>query len=283
MAAQQCHSTVIVGWPFLLSVLYRQAWLRAYGCQAHNYSIFTTAKQGWYSGILVADMKYLRQSKEEAEKAIAHAICNGLFDGKRVLWLVSGGSNIEIERHIMDMVRNHANGKLGGLAILPIDERYGPPGHKDSNVAKLRNSGFDGAEATLIDVLMRDQPFEETVSFYSDVTAVAIANASTVVGQIGMGADGHIAGIKPESPATSLDESIVVGYEWDDYKRMTLSANTLKKVTNGFLVAYGQDKKGRLEELKRKALPFAKLPAMLLYELPEVYVFNDQMGTRTAK
>ena len=225
-------------------------------------------------------MKYLRQSKGDAEKRIATAICDGLFAGKRVLWLVSGGSNIAIEKGVMDMVRNHADGKLGSLAILPMDERYGPPGHTDSNIEQLRQAGFEYGDATLIDVLMRGEPFEETVGFYSDVAATALANASVVVGQFGMGPDGHIAGIKPDSPATELDAATVVGYEWEDYVRMTLSASALRQVTDGFLIAYGADKKPRLMELKRKELSFAKLPAMLLYELPEVHVFNDQMGTK---
>lgn len=226
-------------------------------------------------------MKFAREQQGVAERAIATAICDGLFADKRVLWLVSGGSNIAIEKEVMDMVRVHANGRLSKLAVMPIDERYGSSGHKDSNVEQLRQAGFDCGEGMLIDVLIHDLPFDETVSFYNEVASAALANAAVVVGQFGMGSDGHVAGIKPDSPATEIDESTVTGYVWDDYTRMTLSVAALRQVTIGFLVAYGADKKPRLDELKQKELSFAKLPALLLYEIPKVTVFNDQMGART--
>jgi len=167
-------------------------------------------------------MKFLREDTEAATHAIAQSICDGLFAGKRVLWLVSGGSNLAVEKDVMDIVRNHADEKLAGLAILPIDERYGPAGHKDSNVQALRDAGFDPGVATLVDVLMHNTPFDQTISFYNEVAATALSSASVIIGQFGMGSDGHIAGIKPESPATEPDESTVAGYEWDDYVRMTL-------------------------------------------------------------
>src|SRR4051812_7420135 len=121
-------------------------------------------------------MKFVKGSKTAAERAVAEAICDGLADGRRVLWLISGGSNIAIQKNVMDMVRNHAGDKLAGLAVLPIDERYGPPGHKDSNVQQLRDVGFDPGAATLVDVLVHSVPFDQTVSFYTDVAAAAFAN-----------------------------------------------------------------------------------------------------------
>jgi 6-phosphogluconolactonase/glucosamine-6-phosphate isomerase/deaminase len=222
-------------------------------------------------------MKFLREDTEAATYAIAQSICDGLSAEKRVLWLISGGSNIAVEKSVMDMVRNHANGKLTGLAILPIDERYGPAGHKDSNIQALRDAGFDPGAATFVDVLMHNTPFDQTVSFYSEVAATALSNASIIVGQFGMGSDGHIAGIKPESPATEPDESTVAGYEWGDYSRMTLMPAALRQVTVGFLVAYGADKKKPLVQLQKKTVPFKRLPARLLYELSDVRVYNDQI------
>ncbi len=222
-------------------------------------------------------MKFVKGDKTVAEHAIAQAICDGLADGKRVLWLVSGGSNIQLEKDVMDLVRDHAGDKLAGLAVMPIDERYGPPSHKDSNVQQLREAGFDQGAATLVDVLVHDVPFDQTVGFYTDVAAAAFANAGVVVGQFGMGSDGHIAGIKPSSPATEPDESTVAGYEWEDYRRMTLMPAALRQVTVAFMPAYGDDKRGPLLHLQKNDQPFARLPAVLLYELPEVYVYNDQL------
>lgn len=222
-------------------------------------------------------MEFLREKPESAERAIAATICEGLLAGKRVLWLVSGGSNIAIEKNVMDLVRNHADDKLGGLAILPIDERYGAPGHQDSNAAQLKAAGFDPGKAMFVDVLMHDLPFDQTVSLYTEVASTALANAGLVIGQFGMGADGHIAGIKPDSPATEEDDSTVAGYEWSDYLRMTLMPAALRQVSVGFLVAYGADKKQPLERLQHGTASFKQLPAMLLHEIQEVYVYNDSL------
>jgi 6-phosphogluconolactonase/glucosamine-6-phosphate isomerase/deaminase len=222
-------------------------------------------------------MKFLRENTGVAAHEIAKTICDGLFAGKRVLWLVSGGSNLAVEKDIMDMVRNHANGHLGGLAIMPIDERYGHPGHDDSNVQQLRDAGFEPGGATLVDVLLHDTPFDETVSFYNELVNTALANATLVVGQFGMGADGHVAGIKPDSPAADSDAATVTGYDWTDYRRLTLMPTALRQITVGFLLAYGEDKKKALSQLQQNKLPFHKLPAVLLYEIPDMYVYNDQI------
>jgi 6-phosphogluconolactonase/glucosamine-6-phosphate isomerase/deaminase len=222
-------------------------------------------------------MKFLREDTGVVSHEIARVICDGLFANKRVLWLVSGGSNLAAEKDIMDMARNHADGHLRGLAIMPVDERYGHPGHDDSNIQQLRDAGFDPGSATFIDVLLHDTPFDETVSFYNELANAALANADLVVGQFGMGADGHIAGIKPDSPAADSDVSTVTGYNWSDYQRLTLMPAALRQITVGFLLAYGSDKKKTLLQLQKNKLPFHKLPAVLLYEIPEMYVYNDQI------
>jgi 6-phosphogluconolactonase/glucosamine-6-phosphate isomerase/deaminase len=222
-------------------------------------------------------MKFVRESMGVAAQVIAQSICDGLFTHDRVLWLVSGGSNLIIEKDVMDMVRKHANGRLGSLAIMPMDERYGPPGHPDSNIQQLREVGFDPGCAMLVDILLHNTPFDQTISFYSELTATALANAKVVIGQFGMGTDGHVAGIKPGSPAAESDESTVAGYTWSDYKRMTLMPAALRQITFGYLLAYGADKKKMLERLQKKATSFKKLPALFLYELPDVYVYNDQL------
>lgn len=222
-------------------------------------------------------MQFLREDQQSAVQAVATSICDGLFTGERVLWLVSGGSNIAAEADIMNMVRAHAGEHLGGLAIMPMDERYGKPGHADSNTTQLKAAGFDPGSATWIDVLMHDLPFDQTLSFYNGVAATALSNAKTVIGQFGLGSDGHTAGILPGSPATEIDEATVVGYEWSDYTRMTLSGSALSQINTAFVLAYGPNKKVALKRLQKKTEPFSDLPSMLLYEIADTRIYNDQL------
>jgi len=220
-------------------------------------------------------MQFLREHQGAAVQAIAVRMCNELFANKRVLWLVSGGSNVTLEVKVMHLLRDHCADRLKGLAILPMDERYGPQGHDDSNTQALRAAGFGPGEATWVDVLMHNVPLDQTIDFYNEVASTAISNASIVIGQFGLGADGHTAGILPGSPAAVDDVATVAGYEWRDYTRLTLTPHALKAVTAAYVLAYGSSKKQALEQLRKNDEELAQLPAKLLYNVPEVYVYNE--------
>jgi len=225
-------------------------------------------------------MQFLREDQGQAIEAIATQICNSLLTGKRVLWLVSGGSNIAAEISVMHTVHKRAKKQLPNLAILPMDERYGPKGHPNSNSEQLRQAGFDPGTAVWVDVLMHGLSFEQTVSFYHEVASTALAHADCIIGQFGLGGDGHTAGILPGSPATGTSEPVVVGYTWSDYQRMTLTPVALANVQIGYVLAYGTGKREALARLQKNAEPLAKLPAKILYEIPEVYIYNEDIKLR---
>jgi 6-phosphogluconolactonase/glucosamine-6-phosphate isomerase/deaminase len=224
-------------------------------------------------------MKIVEGTPSDAVSAIAGRISDELRSGKRVLWLVSGGSNIQLEVDVMNQLQESGTVRLSGLAILPVDERYGEPGHADSNTAQLRNAGFDPGTAVWVDVLTHNVPFDQTMSFYNDVASTAFANASVVIAQFGMGGDGHIAGMLPDSPGVSAEPVVVIGYEWSDYTRMTLSADILRGVQVAYVPAFGKSKEKALDRFRANTEPFEKLPAKLLYELPEVFIYTDQLKT----
>lgn len=222
-------------------------------------------------------MRFISEGTDAASNAIAEAISNNLQNKQRVLWFVSGGSNIAIEVQIMKQLQDTYPELLDGLAILPMDERYGESGHADSNVAGLRKAGFESGTATFVDVLMHNVNFEQTVDFYGEVTSTALAYADYVIGQFGLGTDGHVAGLLPRSPALNPSESVISGYEWTDYPRMTLTTGTLKHFSTSYVLAYGDSKRQALERLRDNTESLEDLPAKILYELPDVYIYNDQL------
>ena len=229
-------------------------------------------RMSWYTNA----MEFVEGTQADAIDAVSARIISGLGDGKRVLWLISGGSNILLEVEIMAAVRE-SGADLAGLAVMPMDERYGEAGHKDSNIQQLRDAGFESGEATLVDILIHNVPFDQTVSFYNDIASTAFASAGVVIGQFGLGADGHVAGILPDSPATSAEPVVVIGYEWSDYIRLTLSAEMLKQIAVAFVPAFGAGKADALARLREDKEKFEKLPAKLLYDLPEVHVYTDHL------
>lgn len=221
-------------------------------------------------------MHFLLLDTTEAQNRITKALTNTLVE-KRVLWLVCGGSSIAAQAQIM---QNLPAENLKNLTILPMDERYGPPGHSDSNYQQLRDAGFDARRAKWKDVLERDLPLTETVSYYSELISDAQSEADYILGVFGLGADGHTAGVLPGTPATSDDEASVVGYVWTDFTRMTLTPRELVKTDEAYVLAYGANKKDALQRLQKNDESIQNLPAILLYHVPKVEVYNDQIETK---
>lgn len=217
-------------------------------------------------------MRFLRGTPQEAATDIAKRL-NGLLAGKRsVLWLVSGGSNIVIQTMAMNMIPD----KLSkSLYIIPVDERFGHYNHTNSNSAAMRKAGFDPKHAQWIDILERDLNLEQTTQLLNDFVAREIAKDDYIFATLGMGEDGHTAGILPQSPAlTSTD--FAVSYKAPDFTRITLCADTITAHCNEVvLCAFGQNKLGALERLRNKNESRQIVPAMILHQVDNCTVYND--------
>ena len=198
-----------------------------------------------------------------------------LESDKKVLWLTSGGSATTVQVEIMKHLQESASDSLGNLTILSVDERYGEYGHGNSNSAQMRAAGFEPGGATWYDVLGKNLPMHETVSYYAELVENTFAMATTVLATLGMGPDAHTAGILPGSPAITDTTSTVVGYSWSDYERMTLGVPALLQIDAAYVLAYGESKKSALERLYKNDEPVELLPAKILYDLPAVTVYND--------
>lgn len=196
-----------------------------------------------------------------------------LKKGEKVFWLVAGGSSIDIAVQIADRLTDAPN--LPNLAITLTDERYGPRGHKDSNWQQLQDKGFSLPGARLLPVL-DGSALEVNARHYAGMLAEEIANADFSVALAGMGADGHIFGIKPGSPSVN-SRSGVIGYTSDDYQRLTPTIILLDKLDETVLYAVGAKKHSQLDNLA-KNLPPSEQPAQLLKRMASVTIYNDWKG-----
>lgn len=221
-------------------------------------------------------MKFTRDAKSVAIQTITSDIQQHLEMGDHVLWLTSGGSAIDVQVQIMDALSSIFTGnELSDLTILPVDERYGPFDHVDSNGAQLGRAGFNPYPSLWLDVLSENKSFKDTASFYEELTATAFKEADYIVATLGMGADGHTAGVLPDSPAVKDEQSIVVAYAWSDYERMTLGLSSLAKISAAYVLCYGDTKQEALSRLQQNTEPLSKLPAKLLYDIENVTIYND--------
>ena len=194
------------------------------------------------------------------------------------LWLVPGGSNIPIAVGVMDGISDELS---ANLTIALTDERYGPYNHPDSNWALLKANGFNPKKAHVIETLRENDSsdFDSVVKRYNAEIDAALDEDVMAIGQFGMGADGHIAGILPDSLAT--DEShyaAVVGYPSNQFSRITITFSAIRRLNSAFLIAMGEDKRAQLERLINQDLPLNVQPAQIIKQVSESYVYNDQVG-----
>lgn len=224
-------------------------------------------------------MRFVHRPVEEAVEAVTAALSSALARGEKVLWLVSGGSNIKPEVAIMEQLRLTVADVLPNLTILPIDERFGPKGHENSNAAALRTAGFNPGAATWYDILDDADNLAATTDAYNQLAARLLDQADTVVAVCGLGADGHTAGILPHSPALTGASFTAFSYEWSDFTRLTLTPAALKRCNTVFVLAYGVTKQTALETLASRTSDTATTPALLLWDISDTTVYNDSIET----
>lgn len=211
-----------------------------------------------------------------ASNVIAERLRQELAAGRRVLWLLSGGSNIEIE---IDALNALPADLQANLTITLNDERFGPFGHNDSNMQQLHDAGLSTNHVKVIPILVPESlPLDATAAHFGENIDMEIALADVVVSELGMGSDGHIAGILPHTPAVKAGGA-ATSYTTEQYERITVTFETLKRINTVFVFAFGADKREQLERLRDTETSTDIQPAQFLKQLPEVYVYNDQLDT----
>ncbi len=220
-------------------------------------------------------MNFTTADSKTAIKNIVQQLQRSLASDKPVLWLVSGGSAVAAQVTVMQQLSQSVPDTLANLTILPVDERYGPAGHADSNSEQMRRAGFAPEPATWVDVLGEGGTLSETLEHYETLVEDSFARAKTVVATLGLGADGHTAGVLPDSPAVLDSTATVIGYNWSDFERMTLGLAQLQQIDQAFVLAYGDTKCSALQRLHDNQDLLSSLPAKVLYDIPSVTVYND--------
>jgi 6-phosphogluconolactonase/glucosamine-6-phosphate isomerase/deaminase len=198
-----------------------------------------------------------------------------LAANRQVLWLTSGGSNLPASVQVMSNIPPNLQSRL---TVMLADERYGAVGHDQSNWARLMAAGFQAETAKLLPVLQDGLSLEQTIDRYGQLAEQAFNDNQVVIAQLGIGEDGHIAGILPGSPAAAETTALVAGYQAQSLTRLTLTFPALKRINTAYAFAFGNTKRQALAELQSQTTALDRQPAQILKQLPEAYVYNDQVG-----
>ena len=217
-------------------------------------------------------MQLVRETTNLGDK-LAQGLTSALQSHDRVVWLVPGGSNIEISVAASHLLDEQLTRKL---VIMQTDERFVPLDSDDCNWHQLKRAGFNTKLAKAFPILIEGKTRDETAQQYSETVLQEFIAADYIVAQYGVGPDGHIAGIKPNSPASTSDE-LVCGYQGDDFERVTLTFPALQQVDEAFAFVYGEKKRPILEKLSGEIPSLADFPAGVLVTTPVSTVYNDQI------
>lgn len=215
-------------------------------------------------------MKFIKQ-KEGLADILAKVVNDSLGKYNQVIWLVSGGSNISISVGAMQLIDDNLSSKL---VIMQTDERYVDPNSPDCNWYQLAQTGFDTKQAKTFPILSSGLSLAETATNYAKVVSEQFDQAEYIIGQFGIGANGHTAGIMPGSVAAK-SRDLVIGYEAEDFKRVTLGFEAIKQLKVAYTFAFGEDKFKALTDLADKDLSLEELPSGILKQIDGSVVYND--------
>ena len=213
---------------------------------------------------------YTQNPVDSAADTLTATLRQRLKNGERVLWLLSGGSSLDIATKVS---QNLADLELSKLSVSLTDERYGPIGHSDENWQMLLDHGLNLPGADLYRPLNGLDRKHAAIDF-NDWLSNKLANSDYRIGIFGMGSDGHTSGIKPGSPAVESSD-LVTEFTGDDFERITTTPAAISQLDEAVVQISGQNKAEQLNRLLDKDLAISVQPAQALKTIPLVNIYTD--------
>jgi len=216
------------------------------------------------------DYFYTEQPTDQAANTVAKVIKEHLKKSERVLWLLSGGSGIEVA---IKASKSLKKSDLSNLFVSLTDERYGEIGHKYENWQQLLDAGFDLPGANLYRPLI-GKVVDQTVAKFNDWLNTQLKISDYKIGIFGLGTDGHTAGIKPKSSATK-SQSLVASFIGDDFERITITFDAIRKLDEIVIQASGIEKQPIINSLINNTVSYIDQPAQILKFVPRATLYTN--------
>ena len=227
-------------------------------------------------------------NKEQAAKAMAHDLEGALRLLKETntltLLLLSGGSAFTALDHIAEDVFGPF------LTITVLDERYDPTNINNNFYQLAQTSFFEKAQkngVSFIDTQVKEGQSAAALAEWweAELRKWCTENDEGVLlATLGMGADGHVAGIMPfPEDSTKFhqlfdDEAWVASYDATGKnpfaERVTTTLAFLRQIDFAFAYVCGEKKANAFKESKTSG-DLANLPARILSEIRSVEFYTD--------
>lgn len=227
-------------------------------------------------------------SADEAKRSLATRLSSQLCSlgesGSPVLLLFSGGSALGI----LDLLKEESFGP--SLTMGPIDDRY-DPSWKESNFAAFMDtacySRATAAGTSFMDTRSRPEQGRDELALASEHAIrgwMTNHPGGTMIALLGMGPDGHTAGIFPMDDEKRFHElferdRLVIGYRGPEYalcpERVTATLSLLRRLDRIYVFFAGEEKRAIWARAAAGTEPLHKLPADIFRTLPRVEIFTD--------
>lgn len=190
---------------------------------------------------------------------------------QHVIVLASGGSSAPILAAAWQVLRPD---RQANITFSLADERYGEPGHENSNWSLLQRCGVDLSDGRHRPVLQPGLSMQEATARWSDWLHGILYGQVPVIAFLGMGDDSHIAGLKPHSPALH-GLQMAACYDWQDFERITITPTGLLRVASSRVYVRGTAKKEAVALLDTEQ-DFDEYPSQLLKQMSDCTVYYQQ-------
>jgi 6-phosphogluconolactonase/glucosamine-6-phosphate isomerase/deaminase len=212
---------------------------------------------------------YTTTSQPTADYLLSQLVTH-LEAGEMVVWLLSGGSAIEVATNVRSRLDGY---DLSGLFISLVDERFGPIGHPHENWQLLLDAGFDMSGISWYRPLQGKELLETTEDYESWLQSHVIA-ADYSIGLFGIGSDGHTAGIKPDTVSV-VAPGWAVGYTGPDFERVTMTPYAIEQLDEAVIQVFGSDKAATIHQLLYDDVQLTDQPAQVLKQVKKSTLFTD--------
>ncbi|MEI6481529.1 MAG: 6-phosphogluconolactonase [Candidatus Saccharibacteria bacterium] len=220
---------------------------------------------------MVEFISIAKGDQETVSSYVAERIGSQLNNNKAVVWLVSGGSNIPVELATLEKLKSTQNPEK--LHIVLVDERFGPVGHADSNWQSMNLEDHNIAGHTLHPMLMDGDTIETAAERYDSTVAKLLTDGAYTIGQFGLGADGHTAGLIPGNPVMDSD-SLYANYQGQDFERITATPKLIARLDECILYASGDDKAQAYIDMLSPG-DASEVPARILQNAKKLTILSD--------